>query len=115
MFDQFPVSHADCAARSCSADVAGEVPEDGVSVDLSGVLEDGQKADSVDGLLRQINAGGGEHRGIEVHAEDRLVAGSARVVDAGPPDAGGDSDAAFVEGSFAAVQGSHESRCATVI
>jgi len=38
VFDQFPVADADCAAGGGSADVAGQVPEDGVSNDDSGVL-----------------------------------------------------------------------------
>ena len=36
VFDQFPVAHADRAARGGFSDIAREVPEDGVAVDGHG-------------------------------------------------------------------------------
>ena len=55
-------------------------------------------------VLWLVDTGGGEHCGVEVHAEDRGVASSGAILNAGAPDASGNLDVDFVQRALAVIQ-----------
>ncbi len=91
-------------ANDGAVEVAGEVPEDGLSLQLALAFEQRQETFAIEHLVGGGTCGG-EEGGKEIDIDDGAVADAAGFHDTRPTDDHGLADAAFVVAALAAAQG----------